>query len=213
LKSSARSENRRKSSHAWTALRNLLRGRRSVPVRFDKRLDERIEQLEKHFAEPKERAEPGPPEGLLDEEFWEGVFAKATEDELERLEEIHAFIEQEIAAFDGGKPWRECAKAIEDFTLPERLEVDRRRWEENSLRDLGYVPGNNCEDCGKASDRSEPCQYCGGVVSWHGYLYKCVFSVDKLEREIAAVHRLVEAGFGGNTATLEGILERRLAEG
>jgi hypothetical protein len=40
-----------------------------------------------------------------------------------------------------------------------------------------------------------------------------VFSVDKLEREIAASRRLAEDGYGGSSATLEEILERRLAEG
>lgn len=158
---------------------------------------------------------PGPPEDFPfpDDEFWERVFAEAAGDELERLAEIYEFIEQEIAAFNEGKPWRECAKAIENFMLPERQALDRRRWEENSLRELGYVPGNNCEDCGRSGDRSEPCQHCAGVVSWHGYLYKRVFSVDKLEREIEASRRLAEAGYGENSATLEGILERRLAEG
>jgi hypothetical protein len=190
----------------------VLRVRGVVPVRFDERLD----RLEERFREPEpERVEPGPPEAFSDDGWWEELREMVGEDESElaRLAEIREFVELELDAYSNGKSWSECARAIEDFMLPERLEDNRRRWEETSLRTLGYVPGNCCEDCGKAGERSEPCQHCGGVVSWHGFLYKRVFSVDKLEREIAAAHRLAEAGYGGNAATLEGILERRLAEG
>jgi hypothetical protein len=49
-------------------------------------------------------------------------------------------------------------------------------------------------------------------VGWAAYLHKRIWSIDQLEREIAASHRLAEAGFGGNPAELEGILERRMAK-
>jgi hypothetical protein len=179
------------------------------------RLSRRLERLEERSREPEpERVEPDPPEEFYDAEWWASLREMSEGDEacLTRLAEIRAFVERELDAFNGGKSWKECARAIDDFRLPERRELARRRWEENSLRDLGYVPGNNCEDCGRSGDRSKPCQHCEGCVSWHGYLYKRVFSVEQLEREIAASHRLAEAGYGGSSATLEGILERRLAE-
>ena len=182
---------------------------------FGKRRDERISRLEEQFKEPEpKRVEPGPPEAFSDDAWWEELREMVGEDEsyLAHLREIRECLQLELDAYSSGKPWRECAKAIENFMLPERQALDRRRWEENSLRELGYVPGNNCEDCGRSGDRSEPCEHCSGVVSWHGYLYKRVFSVDKLEREIEASHQLAEAGYGGNPGTLEGILERRLAE-
>jgi hypothetical protein len=177
-------------------------------------LDERISRLENHFEEPKEHVEPGPPEEFSDDFWWEKQRQTLDGDEagLERLGEIQAFVEQQIQAFDEGKSWRECARAIEDFLLPERREIDRRRWEERCLSEQGYVPGNNCEDCGRSGARDKPCQHCGGYVSWHGFLHKRVWSIDQLEREIEALHRLAEAGYGGNPARLEGILKRRLAE-
>ncbi len=36
----------------------------------------------------------------------------------------------------------------------------------------GDVGGVECEDCGRGGIRGEPCQHCGGYVSWYAWWFK-----------------------------------------
>lgn len=132
--------------------------------------------------------------------WFEEIAAKHPErvdDYLEALEELHPALED----------------LPEDATRVEVRDATDAYFEARQRFEHGYVSGHCCEDCGRAAvhyketGHEGTCQHCGGVTSSHGYWYKRVIPLEKLEGEITATQRM---GYEERAAHLTALMERRL---
>ncbi len=117
------------------------------------------------------------------EKFVQAVERGERTDVPERAVELAGFI---------AESWQRQGAILDEY-------MGERTWIEQ-----GYSGGVDCEDCGRAAERDQPCSYCGGRTDWYAYLFKHVYGSEERRKNIEAFRY-----FGNSQKADE--LEKRIA--